>query len=110
MANTTSAAESAFREDRSPNGAAQAQAALLLVEGLIHSLMDNGSLTKNQALEAIRSAFEVKEESESEEKEPDAIRRHSLALLSSIRSSITAHSGSYDKRPAALRADEGADD
>ncbi|WP_375381027.1 hypothetical protein [uncultured Sphingomonas sp.] len=109
MANITSAADSAFSEDRNPNGAAQAQAALLL-ESLIHSLMDNGALTKDQALEAIGSAFEVKEESESEEKEPEAIRRHSLALLSSMRSSITAHSGAYDKQPAALRADEGADD
>ena len=107
MANTTSGADSAFSEDRRPNGAAQAQAALLLLESLIHSLIDNGSLTKEQALEAIGSAFEVKQESESDEKEPDALRRHSLAILSSMRSSISAHSGAYDKRPAARRTDEG---
>lgn len=103
MANTSSTDDSAFGEDRQPNGEAQAQAALLLVESLIHSLIDNGNLTKQQALEAIGSAFEVKEESEIDRKEPDAIRRHSLALLSSMRNSIAAHSGAYDKQPDVLR-------
>lgn len=96
MTNQTSAADSSFRNDAQPQGEAQAQAALLLIESLIHSLLDNGALTKAQAMEAIDSAAEVKAESASEEKEPERVLRKSLSLLKSMRESISSHGGRYD--------------
>ena len=56
MTNDTSRADFSFGDDRHPEPDAQGQAALLLIESLIHSLLDNGALTKPQALEAIESA------------------------------------------------------
>lgn len=100
MAETTSGWDSAFRQDHAPQGDAQAQAALLLVESLIHTLIDNGTLSKAQALGAVESAFDVKEESVDEGKEPPDTLRRSLALLSTIRNSIEAHSGPYPEREA----------
>lgn len=102
MTNETSHADSSFSEDRNPQPDAQGQAALLLIESLIHSLLDNGALTKPQALEAIESALQVKKESATEEKEPDRVLRKSLSLLVNMKNSIEAHSGRYDQ------ADQGA--
>ncbi|MBD8547703.1 hypothetical protein [Sphingomonas sp. CFBP 8760] len=96
MTNNTSHADSSFRQDTHPQPDAQGQAALLLIESLIHSLLDNGALTKPQALEAIDSAMQVKEESAAEEKEPTHTLRRSLALLGNMQQSIEAHSGRYD--------------
>lgn len=96
MTNETSHADSSFSEDRHPQPDAQGQAALLLIESLIHSLLDNGALTKPQALEAIESAMQVKEESAAEEKEPSGTLRKSLSLLVNMQLSIEAHSGRYD--------------
>lgn len=76
---------------------AQRQAALLLVESLIHSLIDNGTLTQEQALEAIDSAAEVKEDSASEEKEPARTLRRSLSLRKDMRASIEAKAGRYHR-------------
>lgn len=101
MTNETPTADSSFGKDRHPSPDAQGQAALLLIESLIHSLLDNGALTKDQALEAIGSAMQVKEESASEEKEPSGTLRRSLGLLINMEQSITAHSGRYDKSPKA---------
>ena len=103
MANLTSTDDSSFRDDREPDAAAQGQAALLLIESLIHSLLDNGTLSKAQAIEAIESAFQVKDESAADQKEPAAILRRSLGLLSSLRNSIAAHSGRYDDSPDLAR-------
>jgi hypothetical protein len=89
-------ADSSFGRDQEPDFRAQGQAALLLVESVIHSLLDNGGLTKAQALEAIRTAEEVKHESLSDAKEPEATARKSLRLLGDMRRSIEAHSGPYD--------------
>ncbi|WP_174275052.1 hypothetical protein [Sphingomonas bacterium] len=96
MANETSAADSSFSEDPSPMPEAQGQAALLLLESLIHSLLDNGGLTKDQAIEAIDSAMQVKEASIDEHKEDERVSRKSLTLLTSMQNSIQAHSGPYD--------------
>ncbi len=96
MTNATSHMDSSFRNDRHPQPDAQGQAALLLIESLIHSLLDNGALTKPQALEAIESAMQVKEESATEDKEPPHTLRRSLALLGNMQQSIQAHSGRYD--------------
>jgi len=84
------ATHSSFAEDAHPDPAAQAQAALLLVESLIHSLLDNGGLTRDQALQAIDSAHEVKEESVGAGKEPIGTLNKSLAILAGMRRSIAA--------------------
>jgi hypothetical protein len=99
MEHQTSAKDSSFRKDRAPLPEAQGQAALLLVESLIHSLIDNGALTKEQAIEAIESASDVKEESASEHKEPNHILRRSLGLLQAMRDSIDAKEGRYNETP-----------
>jgi hypothetical protein len=101
MANETSAEDSSFSKDTDPLPDAQGQAALLLIESLIHSLLDNGALTKDQALEAIDSATAVKEESAGTRKEAERTLRKSLGLLTSMRLSIDAHSGRYDEEPGA---------
>jgi hypothetical protein len=92
----TSSQEFSFSTDRHPSGDAQAQAALILVESLIHSLIDNGSLTTAQALEAIDSALEVKEESAADEKEPAEVLQKSLTLLQRMRTSIGSKTGASD--------------
>lgn len=96
MTNPTSAEDSSFHKDASPSPDAQGQAALLLIESLIHSLIDNGALTQEQAIEALDSAMEVKEDSASEEKEPAKTLRRSLSLLQDMRASIEAKVGRYD--------------
>lgn len=105
MSNDTSTQDSSFSKDHDPQPEAQGQAALLLIESLIHSLLDNGSLTKPQALEVFDSAMQVKEESADEDKEPGHVLRRSLALLSAMRNSIDAHSGPYDPDPRGGTAD-----
>lgn len=107
MANRKSLADSSFDTTREPDVGAQAQAALLLLESLIHSLLDNGALTKEQALEAIGSAYEVKDDSARADYEPPERLQRSLAILSQMRISISAHTGQYDERPADRRVDEG---
>ena len=103
MPNETSSRDSSFGTDSDPHPDAQGQAALLLIESLIHSLLDNGALTKPQAIEAIESAMQVKAESADEAKEPRETLRRSLGLLSSMRNSIDAHSGRYDPDPRGTR-------
>ncbi|MBD8549035.1 hypothetical protein [Sphingomonas sp. CFBP 8760] len=98
MTNDTSTADSSFKKDSDPQPDAQGQAALLLIESLIHSLLDNGALTKAQALEAIESAMQVKEESAEEEKEPVRTLHKSLGLMNNMKQSIGAHSGRYDDK------------
>lgn len=97
MANPTSSEDSAFSQDHNPLPDAQGQAALLLIESLIHSLLDNGALTRDQAIEAIESATEVKEESAMEGKEPVRTMRKSLSLLHALRISIESKVGPYDR-------------
>lgn len=99
MVNERAAADSSFRADLRPDGDAQAQAALLLLESLIHSLLDNGSLTKAQAVDAIENALQVKEDSLGEAKEPGDTAHKSLGLLIRLQESIRAHSGRYDPIP-----------
>ena len=96
MTNRTATTDSSFRSDRHPDADAQGQAALLLIESLIHSLLDNGALTKPQALEAIESAMQVKRESAAEEKGSSRTLRRSLALLEGMQQSLKAHTGRHD--------------
>ena len=99
MSDHHSTRDSSFGDDRSPIPDAQGQAALLLIESLIHSLLDNGALTKEQAIQALDSAYEVKEESAADRKEASATLLKSLGLLQSMRISIGAHSGPYHSAP-----------
>lgn len=95
---TNDALPSSFREDRDPDPDAQGQAALLLIESLIHSLMESGALTKAQAADAIRSAMDVKVESATEEKEPRRTLQKSVTLLANMLRSVEAHSEHGDTR------------
>jgi hypothetical protein len=79
--------------DGAPLPEAQGQAALLLVESLIHCLIDNGALTRAQAMEAIEDAAEVKVDNAGEGKEPGETLRKSIALLRQIQISIEGSAG-----------------
>lgn len=82
------AAGSSFSEDHHPLPAAQAQASLLIVESLIHSLMDSGLLTRDHVLDLLDSAADVKEDSAGRVDEPRDVLRRSLALIHQMRNSI----------------------
>ncbi len=84
-------APSSFHDDPAPLPAAQAQAALLVTESLIHCLLDQGVLTKALAIDVVRAAMDVKEESIAEAKEPRATLEKSVMLLGSMMRSIEAH-------------------
>jgi hypothetical protein len=62
---------------------AHGQAALLLTESLIHTLVENSTLTNVEAVELIRIAAEVKVEVATAAHESDGRMQESLALLSS---------------------------
>jgi predicted kinase len=89
MDDRTAAASHAGDDDRT-GADAQGAAALLLIESLIHSLLDNGALTQDQAMEAIDSALQVKEESVDDATRATATTRRSLVLLQKIYGSVAA--------------------
>lgn len=60
------------------------QAALLLVESLIHVMVENGLLTREEALDAVRTSTEVKTEIAEGDREPRPVALASLALLKEI--------------------------
>ena len=63
---------------------AHGQAALLLVESMLHVLVEARALTLDQAVDAVRTASEVKVEVAAETGESNGRMRESLALLSGI--------------------------
>ena len=67
---------------------AHGQAALLLTESLIHTLVDNSAITNVQAIELIRIAAEVKVEVATAAHESNGRMQESLALLSKMASSF----------------------
>ena len=67
---------------------AHGQAALLLTESLIHTLVENSTLTNVDAIELIRSAAEVKVEVATAAHESEGRMQESLALLSKMASSL----------------------
>ena len=67
---------------------AHGQAALLLTESLIHTLVQNSTLTNVAAVELIRIAAEVKVEVATAAHESDGRMQESLALLSKMASSF----------------------
>lgn len=95
MAQGKTADDFSFDTFRAPDVGAQAQASLLLLESLIHSLLDNGALTKAQALEALTAAYDVKAESAATLPEPEDRLQRSLSILTRMRISLSAHSGRY---------------
>ncbi|MFS0772836.1 hypothetical protein [Sphingomonas sp. 1P08PE] len=64
---------------------------------MIHSLLDNGALTHDQAMEAIDSALQVKEESAGDAARATATTRRTLALLQKIHGSVAARKGPLDR-------------
>jgi hypothetical protein len=69
---------------------AHGQAALLLTESLIHTLVENSTITNVEAIELIRTAAEVKVEVATAAHESDRRMKESLALLSKMESSFEA--------------------
>jgi hypothetical protein len=67
---------------------AHGQAALLLTESLIHTLVENSAITNVQAIELIRIAAEVKVEVATAAHESKDRMQESLALLSKMASSF----------------------
>jgi hypothetical protein len=67
---------------------AHGQAALLLTESLIHTLVENSAITNVQAIELIRIAAEVKVEVATAAHESNGRMKESLALLSKMASSF----------------------
>lgn len=63
---------------------AHGQAALLLVESVLHALVDTKTLTLDQAIDAVQIASDVKVELADEIGESETRMRESLALLSAI--------------------------
>ncbi|WP_159043499.1 hypothetical protein [Sphingomonas sp. STIS6.2] len=71
---------------------AHGQAAMLLVESLIHSLIDRSVLNVTQAIDVVTVAMDVKAEIAAGLGDSDDTRDTSLALLSSIRMSLNTDS------------------
>jgi hypothetical protein len=67
---------------------AHGQAALLLTESLIHTLVENSAITNVQAIEVIRIAAEVKVEVATAAHESNGRMQESLALLSKMATSF----------------------
>lgn len=67
---------------------AHGQAALLLVESLIHDLIGRAVITVEEAIEIVEVAAEVKAEVAAELGDSPATMLHSLALLESIGRSL----------------------
>lgn len=75
---------------RPPGPDAHGQAALLLAESMLHALVEAGRLTRGQALDAVRTAVEVKEEVAEEAGESNTRMRASLDLLHAIEHSLAS--------------------
>lgn len=67
---------------------AHGQAALLLAESILHTLIENSVLTVQQAIAVVQTASEVKEEVAEAGGESNARMEASLALLEAISTSL----------------------
>lgn len=79
---------------------AHGQAALLLVESLMHSLVDCGRLTAEEARTAVRIASDAKREIAADVGESRKRMEQSLALLAAIERSFTAYAASDGAKPS----------
>lgn len=70
---------------------AHGQAALLLVESILHALVERRVLTPGDAITAIQIAAEVKRDLAAQTGEAMAARDESLGLLAAIKQSFAAY-------------------
>lgn len=89
MAEDTNDNHDAVAERRSNRPDAHGQAAMLLVESLLHGLVARSVISVVDAVEIVGIAAEVKEEIAFEMGDDTATMRKSLDLLESIRVSLT---------------------
>lgn len=76
---------SVIRPPRSPDEPdAHGQAALVLVESMLHALVEKATLTPHEALEVIQSAQEIKTEVATLSGESESRMQESLELLKRI--------------------------
>ena len=71
-----------------PDPDAHGQASLLIVESLLHGMLEKGLLTVEDAVEIMTAACEVKEEIASDAVESDDAAQHSLDLIARITESL----------------------
>jgi len=71
-----------------PEPDAHGQAAMLLVESLIHGLIERSVISVPEAIEIVEVAAEVKTEVAAELGDSPATMRHSLDLLASLKLSL----------------------
>ncbi|MDD1449866.1 hypothetical protein NHF48_001200 [Sphingomonas sp. H160509] len=71
-----------------PDPDAHGQASLLLVESLLHGMLEKGLLSVDEALGIVTTACEVKEEIASQEIESEDTARYSLHLIGRITASL----------------------
>ena len=67
---------------------AHGQAALILAESILHTLIETRTFTREQALQVIQTAVEVKIDVATEARETNGRMQESLALLSMIARSL----------------------
>ena len=77
--------------DHARTSDAMGQAAMLLVESLIHALVARSVITVTDAMEIVEVAAEVKEEKAAELGDDKQTMERSLALLGSIHLSLSAN-------------------
>ena len=77
-----------------PDPDAHGQASLLIVESLLHGMIEKRLLTVEEAVEIMTAACEVKEEIASASVESDDAAQHSLDLIARITASLKIDQGS----------------
>jgi hypothetical protein len=80
--------DAGLAQARFPEPDAHGQAALLLTESLLHSLIARDVITLKDAIEVVEVAEEVQEVIAEDFSDPPATMERSLALLASIRLSL----------------------
>ena len=86
MSVKTDGAASALPDELEPD--AHGQAAILLVESILHVLVDKGTLTNAEAMTAVEVAAEVKEEVAALSGESSGRMNESLDILTKIGASL----------------------
>jgi hypothetical protein len=100
MVDPTSNDNDAARADARPQGSdAHGQAAMLLVESLIHGLIARSVISVEDAVEIVAIAADVKEQIAGELGDSPATREKSLAMLDSIHASLSIDLIGQEARP-----------
>lgn len=74
------------------------QAALLLLESLFHTLVENGVLTPQEVLGTLQVALEVRSDLAEDTGERPELTKQSLALLATIERSFAAYDTGSGRR------------